>query len=176
MNGITAFWRILVLAAGLFLITGCAEDGETAPSDDGAAAEGATADGAEVAAAAPPPVPDIGGRRDWSGPLAAAAVDLTVTARDQRGWDILWQLVGQPQPGPLPDAAMAVGVFIGSRPTAGFAVNITDVQPGETGITVRYAETTPQDPDIAAQQITAPYTVRLLSLTDQPVTFIAGQR
>ena len=167
-----ALWRLLVLAGGLVLVTACAEDGASAPSADGGAAEAEGTD-AEVAAAAPPPAPDIGGRRDWSGPLAAAAVDMTITARDQRGWDILWQLVGQPQPGPIPDAGMAVGVFIGSRPTAGYAVNITDVQSGETGLTVRYTETTPQDPEIAAQQITAPYAVRLLSLSEQPVTYIA---
>lgn len=136
----------------------------------------AGASAVETAAATPAPVPDIGGRRDWSGPLAAAAVDLTLTARDQRGWDILWQLVGQPQPGPLPAGAMAVGVFVGSRPTAGYAVNITDVQSGAGGTTVRYVESTPPDSGAAATQIVAPYAVRLLGLSSQPVTFIADQR
>ena len=50
------------------------------------------------------------------------------------------------------------------------------MQSGTAGTTVRYVETTPPEPGAAAHQITAPYAVRLIHLSDQQVTFIPEQR
>ena len=49
------------------------------------------------------PGPGISGRNDWFGAQSAATMDILVTARDERSWRILWQLVGDEAPGELPE-------------------------------------------------------------------------
>ena len=44
------------------------------------------------------PVPRIDDRFTWSGQQSAAFNDMFVTAREERGWRLLWQLVGEDPP------------------------------------------------------------------------------
>ena len=136
---------------------------------------GTIAETAEAPAPAPVPlgaVDGIAGRTEWAGPLSAAAVDMNLTVRDSRGWDILWQLVGAEQPGPLPDGAMAVAVFTGPRPTGGFNVSIRDVVSVEDVVEVRFLETTPPEDAATTQAVTAPWALQLLPLRSEPVRFV----
>ena len=161
----------LALIGSLALLAGCAEmQGDTggpaaesaqqaagtATTPDAAAAQAAGAGDAAMADAAPGWMADIGGQTDWQGQLSAAALDLTVAARDARGWDILWQLVGEAAPMPLPDSAMAVAVFAGARPTSGYDVAIRTIVEDGQGLTVLWAETQPAADAILAPQVTAP--------------------
>jgi hypothetical protein len=109
----------------------------------------------------PPEMPAIGGERVWSGAVSAAFNDMFVTARDQRGWELVWQLVGEQPPGPLPDGAMAVSVFLGSRPTGGYGVDIVGMRYREDQVLVFYRIIEPPEGAAATQALTAPYTVRL---------------
>lgn len=182
----TQRWRLLTAAAAAaVLLAACADEnggptaegGDAPPPETTEAMPAETAEAAPAAAtetaAVPPPVLEIAGAQQWSGPLSAVAVDLTMTARDQRAWDILWQLIGQPQPGPLPAGAMAVAVFIEGRDAAGYSVDIADVLPAAGGFAIRYRETPPAaDPPPAG--IGAPYVVRLLARSDGPVVFEEG--
>lgn len=133
---------------------------------------------AEAAAApAPAPVPlgavdGIAGRTEWAGPLSAAAVDMTLAVRDTRGWDILWQLVGSAQPGPLPEDTMAVAVFSGPRPTGGYNVSIRNIVSVDNVVEVRFLETTPPADSQVNQVVTAPWALQLLPLRAEPVRFV----
>ncbi len=166
-------WGLPALALGLLGLAGCAEDGtlftsstdqpQVAGAADAAVAAAAAGGGATPVAAQPDtPAPTVGGRSDWAGPLSAAALDMRVTARDERGWRILWQLVGDPPPGPLPEDAMAVAVFVGSRPTGGHLVDIRSVDPAPDGVVVRWVERLPAPGEAQTQQVTAPYAIELV--------------
>ena len=53
-----------------------------------------------------------------------------VTIRDQDAWTALWQEHAASRPRPAVDfsSEMVVGVFLGTRPTAGFAAEIVDIE------------------------------------------------
>ncbi|MEQ8964221.1 MAG: protease complex subunit PrcB family protein [Azospirillaceae bacterium] len=169
--------RAATLAAGLALLAGCAQQGIGSIGEAfGLDAEGETAaatpaETGSSSAPAPTAVPTIDGRRAWSGVQSAAAADLRMVARDERDWGILWQLVGEPAPGPLPDGAMALGVFLSVRPTGGHSVDIVDVAPGDEAVTVTWQETTPAPDAVVSQALSAPYTILLVRPSDAPVVF-----
>jgi len=76
-------------------------------------------------------------------------------ARTQAEWSALWKAHDFDQPEPRVDFSreMVVAVFMGGRPTAGFAVEITSVADG----VVTYRETVPAAGGITAQVLTAPF-------------------
>jgi hypothetical protein len=71
----------------------------------------------------------------------------------------LWRLHApeRQQPKVNFDTEMVVGVFIGSRPSAGFTVQILSVEEQGGATIVRYRETVPPRGGIAAQVITSAY-------------------
>ncbi len=159
-----------LLGIVLLVLSGCAED--TSPID----ALGGGQEPVEPVAEEPEmvplsPGPGINGRTDWFGAQSAANMDILVTARDERSWQILWQLVGQESPGSLPEGAMAVGVFLGQRPTGGFTVAFERVVLSEGQVVARYLETVPPTDAIVSQALTAPYAVRLVQAHNGPIQF-----
>jgi hypothetical protein len=52
---------------------------------------------------------------------------------------------------------MVVGVFLGSRATAGFSVEVVGAEMQQEILVVRFRETRPQSDRIVAQVITSPY-------------------
>lgn len=93
--------------------------------------------------------------------------------RSAAEWTALWRLHAPDRPQPNVDFAteMVVGVFVGSRPSAGFAVEILGVE--ETGGTtvVRYRETVPGRDAITAQVITSAYQLVAVPRRAGPVRF-----
>jgi len=161
------------LLAAAALLAGCGETGIGSVGeafglggDDPPVAADGTAEAVPAA-----PVPAVGGQRSWSGPQSAAAVDLRMVAEDERAWGILWQLVGEPAPGPLPDGAMALAVFVGVRPTGGYAVDILDVARTDGAVAVTYRETMPAPDAVVTQALSAPYRILLVQPSDDPVVF-----
>lgn len=82
-----------------------------------------------------------------------------VVARTAAEWNTIWRRHSPDRPPPPVDFTqeMVVGVFLGSRPTAGFALEVIgmDVAAGE--LVVRYRERRPGRDAITAQVITSPY-------------------
>lgn len=115
--------------------------------------------------------PGIDGRHDWFGSQSAGQLDVQITARDQRGWEILWQLVGEPAPGDLPDGTMALAVFLGPRPSGGYTVAFDRVVRQDGLVVADYRETTPPPDALVSQALTAPYAIRLVQADDAPVRF-----
>jgi hypothetical protein len=84
-----------------------------------------------------------------------------VVARTQAEWDALWRAHLPERPPAAIDLSkeMVVGVFLGSKPTAGYSVSIVSVAEEGGALRVRYRETLPPADAITAQVITYPYQI-----------------
>jgi len=82
-----------------------------------------------------------------------------LTARTAEEWTKLWREHAGERARPSVDFArdMVAGVFLGSRPTAGFAVRIVSARVDHGALVVQYRETRPPADSITAQVITSPY-------------------
>ena len=96
-----------------------------------------------------------------------------VTARTADEWAALWRQHAPDRPRPTVDFSkeMVVGVFMGSRPTAGFAVEIVGVNETPGGVVVRYRETRPSRDAMTAQVLTSPYDLVAVPTIAGTVTF-----
>jgi hypothetical protein len=66
---------------------------------------------------------------------------------------------------------MVIGVFLGSRNTAGYSVEIIAAQPGADALVVRYRQREPARDAITAQIITMPYHIVAVPRTSGEVKF-----
>lgn len=92
---------------------------------------------------------------------AESAIDSSrqVTARTPAEWAALWHAHSWDRPQPAVDFTrdMVVGVFMGTRPTAGFGVEIVGTRQEDGALVVQYRETHPSRDAMTAQIITSPY-------------------
>jgi hypothetical protein len=74
-------------------------------------------------------------------------------------WSALWREHAGERPQPAVDLSreMIVAVFLGSRPTAGFRIEIVGVDEKGGDVVVRYRETRPSPGGLTAQVLTSPY-------------------
>jgi hypothetical protein len=74
-------------------------------------------------------------------------------------WHALWKLHSPGQPAPSVDfqKEMVVGVFLGSRPTAGYVVHIVRITEEKGELRIEYRERRPAPGAIVAQVITMPF-------------------
>jgi hypothetical protein len=80
-------------------------------------------------------------------------------ARTAAEWSALWKAHGGKPPAVDFSRAMVVAVFLGSRPTAGHAVEITRIEKRDADLVVTYRERRPAADEMAAQMLTAPFHV-----------------
>jgi hypothetical protein len=83
----------------------------------------------------------------------------TVVVRTSAEWTALWkQHSGEGKP-PAVDfsTAIVLGVFAGTRQTAGYTVEITRIEKQGESLVVSYAEKGPGRDDMVAQMLTAPF-------------------
>lgn len=132
-----------------------------------------------VAAAEMPPseagVPLVG-RRQWQGDVSRAQTTAFLVARNEAEWKALWDLVGREPPGALPERLMALGVFLGTRTSTGYGVDIQTIrldsrQGQRDRLLVEYREKSPPEEMMVAQVLTSPYAIILVDLTDAPVRY-----
>jgi hypothetical protein len=113
----------------------------------------------------------------WSGNAAGETIAKRVIVRDQEDWDKLWAEIKGPVI-PTQKAAkidfqkyMLVGVFLGTRPTGGYAVAIQRVE--ENGqITVVLRQREPQPGEVTTQALTSPYSVVAVPRSNKAVRFV----
>ena len=100
-------------------------------------------------------------------------VQRQVTVRDRDEWASLWRAHAPRRPAPAVDFSreMVVGVFMGTRPTAGFAVDIVGYRDSGNDVIVIYRETTPSRDTITAQVIVSPYHLVVIPRRTGTVTF-----
>jgi len=96
-----------------------------------------------------------------------------VVVRTDAEWARLWQEHGGERQRPAVNFAMdmVLGVFMGSRPTAGFRVDILSATPHEGKLVVRYQEITPGRGAVTAQIITSAYHLVVVPKFSGEITF-----
>jgi hypothetical protein len=96
-----------------------------------------------------------------------------VTVRDRDEWASLWRMHAPGRPAPAVDFSreMVVGVFMGTRPTGGFAVDIVGYRDSGSDVVVQYRETAPSPDAISAQVIVSPYHLVVIPGRTGIVTF-----
>ena len=82
-----------------------------------------------------------------------------VLVRTEAEWSKLWQRHNPDRPKPAVDFSkeMVVGVFMGSRPNAGFSTAVISATAANGALIVRYRETMPGASSVTAQILTFPY-------------------
>ena len=86
-------------------------------------------------------------------------------ARSEVEWTAMWNEHAGNRVRPPVDFSkeMVVAVFLGTRPTAGFSVEIVGAREEGTALVVSYRETRPQPGNVTAQILTSPYHIVAVS-------------
>src|SRR5262249_2574080 len=98
----------------------------------------------------------------------------TVVARTPQEWTAIWRAHAGDKPAPSVDFTkeMIVGVFLGSRPTAGHSVEIVGTRDAPIAtLIVEYREGSPPRDMMTAQVITTPYHLVALAARQPSVRF-----
>jgi hypothetical protein len=82
-----------------------------------------------------------------------------VVVRTESEWAALWQQHSPDRPRPRIDFSResVIGIFMGSRPNAGFSTAVVSATEGGGALIVRYTETKPASGAVTAQVLTFPY-------------------
>jgi hypothetical protein len=93
--------------------------------------------------------------------------------RSAAEWSALWKAHNPAAPLPAVDFTreMVVAVFLGSRPTAGHAIEIVKAVGNAGTLVVDYAESAPPRDRVSAQILTAPYHLAAIPKHDGEVRF-----
>jgi hypothetical protein len=100
-----------------------------------------------------------------------------VVVKTAAEWAALWK---QHNPGQKPPAidftrSMVAGVFLGSRPSGGFAIDVTSVQRDGANLTVVYRESKPDPKMMVTQMLTSPFHLVRIDRHEGPVRFRAAE-
>jgi VWFA-related protein len=90
--------------------------------------------------------------------MSAIAAPRQVVAKTAAEFEKLWREHAPGRPAPTVDFTknMVVAVFLGSRPSSGFGIEITDIRRDGDGLLVTWAERRPGRDQMSAQVMTAP--------------------
>jgi len=101
----------------------------------------------------------------------------TVVVRTPEQWKALCadHAGGRPCPAVDLTRSTVVGVFLGTRSSAGFAVEITRIEREGDTLVVNYRERKPGPNEMAAQMMTMPYQLVTIDRFAGPVRFVAAR-
>lgn len=96
-----------------------------------------------------------------------------VVVRTLAEWESLWKEHGGQAPAPTVDFSqeMVAAVFLGSRPTGGYRVDIVSTRRDGEALIVEYRERQPGRGDIVTQVLTMPFHIVKLPQHAGPVRF-----
>ena len=99
-----------------------------------------------------------------------------VLVRTDAEWTTLWRQHHPDKPRPAVDFSkeMVVGVFMGSRPNAGFSTAIVSATAANGALIVRYSEKVPAPGSISAQVLTFPF--HLVAIPKAAVTDVKFEK
>jgi hypothetical protein len=107
------------------------------------------------------------------GPASGATDFREVVVRSPAEWAALWKSHAGLQTAPVIDfsANVVAAVFLGTRPTGGFRVEITGTRREAAALVVDYAERAPGANDLVTQVLTAPFHIVSIPRHDGPIRF-----
>ena len=93
------------------------------------------------------------------GDMSGQQIAKEVTIRTPAEWKALWKDHSPTEKMPVVDftKSMVVGIFLGSKPSAGYEVEIVGVRTQEKDLVVEYAQKQPGRGTMVAQILTEPY-------------------
>ena len=105
--------------------------------------------------------------------MSAIDTQRQVTVRTPEEFATLWKSHANDRKMPEVDftSNMVVGIFLGSRPTAGYGVEIVSAQPEGGALVVKYKETRPSRGMMTAQVLTSPFHLVAVPKFDGQVRF-----
>jgi len=108
------------------------------------------------------------------GPMSEIESPRQSAVRSADEWSALWKTHDPGGQMPAIDFSreMVVAVFLGSRPTGGYGVEIVRAVGNSGTLVVEYRETAPSPDAIAAQILTAPYHLAAIPKHDGEVRFL----
>jgi len=108
------------------------------------------------------------------GPQSGVPTYREVVARTEDEWAALWESLALRRPAPRVSFSntMIAAVFLGERPTAGYAVEIVDVKADGAVLVVEYVERRPGDGVSGAQVLTTPFAVAGIPMHPGEVRFV----
>jgi len=111
------------------------------------------------------------------GDLAGIERPRTVVIRTANDWKMLnnQRAQGAPQAPVDFTKSTVIGVFLGTRPTGGFSVEITGIEKQGNELTVTWRERKPGRDDMVTQVLTAPYHLVTIDRFDGPVKFTRAE-
>jgi hypothetical protein len=97
-----------------------------------------------------------------------------VTVRTPAEWQALWKVHSSTDKPPVVDfnSNMVVGIFLGSKPSDGYEVEIVGVRTQEKDLIVEYVQRQPGRGTLAAQILTEPYHLVAVAKHPGPVRFL----
>jgi hypothetical protein len=100
-----------------------------------------------------------------------------VVVRTATDWIALWKEHALDRQRPAVDftRSMVVGVFLGTRPTGGYDVEIIRIDREGAELVIRYRERRPDKSDIVTQVITMPYHLVTIDRFVGPIRFTREQ-
>jgi hypothetical protein len=95
------------------------------------------------------------------------------TARTPAEWQAIWKEHGAGDAAPGVDFAkeMVAAVFLGTRPTGGYAVEIRSTRRDGKTLVIEYVEERPGPDAIVTQALTSPFQIVRIPRFEGPVTF-----
>jgi protease stability complex PrcB-like protein len=107
------------------------------------------------------------------GSRSEVTTERQVAVRDAGEWASLWRQHAPNRPQPSVDFSreMVVGVYLGTRPTPGFSVEVTGYREAGDGAVVLYREASPPRDLIVAQVLTFPYHLVAIPKRTGTITF-----
>lgn len=99
-------------------------------------------------------------------------------ARTPAEWSALWRSHAPNRPVPDLDLSsmMVAAVFLGSRPTSGYSVEIVRSRADGQSLVVEYVERQPAPDAITAQMLTRPFHIVVMPAFSGPVSFVKADK
>lgn len=107
------------------------------------------------------------------GEFSGVAEMREVVVRDAAEWEALWRVHAAEEAPPAVafSERSAAAVFLGTRPTGGFSVEITGASREGAAVVLQYVEHAPAASDIVTQVLTSPFHIVTFPRHEGPVRF-----
>ncbi|MHB2026377.1 MAG: protease complex subunit PrcB family protein [Elusimicrobiota bacterium] len=104
---------------------------------------------------------------EWNGSFCSVTTAENDAVDSPQAWALLWRKIGKPAPKVDFSKVFAVAVFLGTRPTGGYAVKWEGPIEENSATVVRYQEKKPSG--MTFEALTQPYAVHLYAKTALPI-------